>query len=449
MGIAYDQPRLIPPMRPEPQHHRRASRSSTVTAKWVARSRSLASRASTAGSILSRRRRASTARRPTIGAPSDFRRIQNHRNRRLEGFRPLELSIYLPQNRLSPLPDFSSPCDERRDQNSAALALPPLRTASILSFPPSDFRIARKPLRSTVDLSWSPDAYRNLDPRSTPSDWLVQPLRPRPSFPSSLNSRELVPFPQTHSLTSPPISHTRSATEPLHLLSRRDSNPFGLERNIPGEGEHLEQGRPGSGRIPVASFNSFSAGHPDDGMSPFSRTGLHLQVLTGLIIGLMSCRSLLTLPISFATSVNHISPTSVEAASTTAFKLTICLASSPGSTLSCCSHSVSRGIFTPADFQLVVHNLKRRERAGNRLITVKSSARHSSPIKDEVVGGFNHVYSNNTGGSLDPTGHDTATISWASQPKSTKNLWLGRTEHPLQTNSGTAPQPGMGGGRER
>jgi hypothetical protein len=57
--------------------------------------------------------RTSVKARPRISAPTDFRRLDTPLapaapRRRGRGFRPLELSIYLPSGRLSPLPDFTS-----------------------------------------------------------------------------------------------------------------------------------------------------------------------------------------------------------------------------------------------------------------------------------------------------------------------------------------------------
>src|SRR2546421_565666 len=87
------------------------------------RSRSIASRVSHHGSIVARagRRRADTApisRRPRISGPSDFRHVDAFTTsapRQTTRFRPLELSIYLPQNQLSPLPVFTLPGEDAVD----------------------------------------------------------------------------------------------------------------------------------------------------------------------------------------------------------------------------------------------------------------------------------------------------------------------------------------------
>jgi hypothetical protein len=66
----------------------------------------------------------STAKpRPRISGPMDFRRVSDPSNfaRRGGRFRPLELSIYLPDGRLSPLPDFDA---FDWDNGTADLAMP-------------------------------------------------------------------------------------------------------------------------------------------------------------------------------------------------------------------------------------------------------------------------------------------------------------------------------------
>ena len=201
MKICHEQPHLIPPPRPEPRQQRSGSRSSVHPSQWAARSRSLASRASSlGGAYVHRRSRILSSRHPTIGAPSDFRRIENL-NRRPEGFRPLELSIYLPENRLSPLPTFYEEDDEDDDMlepEPAYLA----RTMSILSVPSSTFSIRRKPVGSSVSLPLA-EARPSVDTRSTPasvgSEWMAQPLRPRPSMSSLLSqASSTLPVKPTH-----------------------------------------------------------------------------------------------------------------------------------------------------------------------------------------------------------------------------------------------------------
>ena len=103
MKICHNQPHLVPPMKlvvyddmpstlqaPAPSH----------LSQLVAQGRNLASRASS----ISVRRRPSA--RPGISGPLPVQPADGLPFRRRYQYRPLELSIYLPDNRLSDLPDF-------------------------------------------------------------------------------------------------------------------------------------------------------------------------------------------------------------------------------------------------------------------------------------------------------------------------------------------------------
>ncbi|KAI9887221.1 MAG: hypothetical protein M1823_000969 [Watsoniomyces obsoletus] len=219
MEVCYDQPRRTAPPRPAPRHQRSESASSALTAAWKARSRSLASRASSQGSLLMRRNTGTRSRRPTIGAPSDFRRMPNDHSRRTEGFRPLELSIYLPRNRLSPLPDFHSPSEEPADQASLALTSHPPRTASVASHTPSDFLITRKPIH-----------HRSFDALSMPSafhsDWVMQPLQPRPYLSTALSSHEVGGSARKQLPRLPPSARSYSHSEAVRHVSRKGSDTY-------------------------------------------------------------------------------------------------------------------------------------------------------------------------------------------------------------------------------
>lgn len=251
MEICYDQPRLVPAPRPEPRHQRSASHSSTLTlaSKWMDRSRSLASRASGQGSVLLRESIGPRPRRPTIGAPSDFRRVEPDLARpRTEGYRPLELSIYLPRNRLSPLPDFYSPTtDGPADPDMPAPPLPVVvRTTSILSLPSSEYRIARKPIGSSSDLGWHARTHQSFDALSAASglgtDWVVHPLRPRPSLPAALNSHGPTSTVYKQLPKPPPTVRSQSHTEPIHAAGRRDSDPFRARHTGPSKHQRSSSG---------------------------------------------------------------------------------------------------------------------------------------------------------------------------------------------------------------
>ncbi|KLJ07070.1 hypothetical protein EMPG_17441 [Blastomyces silverae] len=156
MKLCHDQPHLVPPMKlvfydelPGPGPGR--SRSSSIS-HWVSEGWTLASKA-TDRVPTGRKSTTRSSRTPTISEPSDFRRL-NPPTSRLEPFRPLELSIYKPGNRLSDLPEFdvfdiNSP---NKFESSAPKPPPkvfsPLDSSSIHSAPISSFKVPRKPVGS-------------------------------------------------------------------------------------------------------------------------------------------------------------------------------------------------------------------------------------------------------------------------------------------------------------
>jgi len=119
MRIMYQQPHLVPPMKltvfdelprtPVPPPPSQLS-------QWMSQGRNLASRASS----LSIRRK--TSSRPVISSPQPLMRpAQDLPLRRVQEWRPLELSIYMPHNRLSDLPEF----DRLSFTDSGELKCPP------------------------------------------------------------------------------------------------------------------------------------------------------------------------------------------------------------------------------------------------------------------------------------------------------------------------------------
>jgi hypothetical protein len=193
MRIEHHQPRLIPPPIPEPQE-----RPSTRGRELVTRARSFASRASSRGSF-SVRRKLNTyngPRRPRIGAPSDFRRVENAIPRRTAYFRPLELSIYMPENQLSPiLPHFGETDDLSFPKDDKELPYPPTAITHSRSESALSFRIPRKPIRSSS---------------GTSSEWTAQ-FKPRPG---SLSAQELLAALEHQLPKAPPPARLRSMTEP-------------------------------------------------------------------------------------------------------------------------------------------------------------------------------------------------------------------------------------------
>jgi hypothetical protein len=194
MRIEHHQPSLVPAPIPEPQE-----RPSTRGQEWVDRTRSFASRASSRGSFSVRRKlnAYNGPRRPRIGQPTEFRHLERVLPRRDGGFRPLELSIYMPENQLSPiLPhfgnihDLSFSADHALDLTYPAAARTHRSNSSTMSF-----AIPRKPIRSSSRAS---------------SEWTAQ-FKPRPD---SLSANELLEG-LAHQLPSvPPPARLRSMTEP-------------------------------------------------------------------------------------------------------------------------------------------------------------------------------------------------------------------------------------------
>lgn len=212
MEICHSQPHLVPPMKlvfygdlPSPGGHDQ-SRSSLLP-PWVQETKSLASRASQRASVLLTRKK--THSRPVIGAPTDFRRVEPL-SRRRASFRPLELSIYLPGNRLSDLPEFS-----RFDLDTPGQPSPPVR-ALMSPFDSSGhfrrdsgpFQFSRKPVGSapsrrgsvaTADLQLQ-QAQTQRQPRQSMDANLTSPLVPHFSMVHTSNRHPLSLPPQKRPL---------------------------------------------------------------------------------------------------------------------------------------------------------------------------------------------------------------------------------------------------------
>lgn len=152
MQICHSQPHLVPPMKlvfygdlPSPGAVS-PSKSSPSLPPWVHETKSLANRASRRASVLLTRKK--TQSQLTISAPTDFRRVDPPQRR--SSFRPLELSIYSPGNRLSDLPEFSGfDLDVSIPPSPLPRALmSPFNSAGHLRRDSSPFHLARKPVGS-------------------------------------------------------------------------------------------------------------------------------------------------------------------------------------------------------------------------------------------------------------------------------------------------------------
>jgi hypothetical protein len=205
MRICHNQPHLVPPMKLvfyedlPPSHHRSSSRLS----QWATEGRNMASRVSSRASVSIKKR---TSSRPQIGNPSDFRRVDPPRAR-LEPFRPLELSIYLPGNRLSPLRGFDDfDIDNFGHIKVPERALVRSRSDTLLSQSSGSFKIPRKPVASLVsenDLSWS-----RTHTRQNTIDANDRHTQSRPSFCETINSQDM---------EGPLVMRSRSTSEPHDL----------------------------------------------------------------------------------------------------------------------------------------------------------------------------------------------------------------------------------------
>ena len=192
----------------------------------------------------------STARRPSIGAPSDFRKVQSGRispNRKPPTFRPLQLSIYLPGNELPDLPVFWE--DGARSKGEEVPEVPGLERPTqaliksrsdpmLLRRPSSTFSIPRKPVASrassvTLDASrFSMESNMTAMTFSALNDFPKPPKsssmdRPRPERSSSLaNTKSTQEFLDALEarLPQPPPPTLRSTTEPTFPIYRRASD---------------------------------------------------------------------------------------------------------------------------------------------------------------------------------------------------------------------------------
>ncbi|KAF2196777.1 hypothetical protein GQ43DRAFT_444817 [Delitschia confertaspora ATCC 74209] len=256
MLICYDQPQLIPQPRAEPEYPRPSTSHSMVrhVSQWVEVGRDFASRASTRTSIatISKPRKSHTMARPSISRPTDFRRFDGVNDvenmleeapmptRRRRSFRPLELSIYQADGRLSPLPDFTNP---EWSALPAELEMPEMalvrdrdsRTNSVASISTSTYLIQRKPIstasrRSSIQSCTSASLPVSIhllqkedQPQSRP-DSLINPSIHRSSTQKLMSH-----------LSSPSPSRARSHTSPAPsaLLSPPISTRGSLRRSAP------------------------------------------------------------------------------------------------------------------------------------------------------------------------------------------------------------------------
>ena len=208
-------------------------------------------------------RRRSTPRRPAIGAPSEFRRVQSGRVsplRRTPPFRPLQLSIYLPGNELPDLPVFwEDEADKTEDvtlQRPVQSLLKSRSDSMLLSHPSSYFSIPRKPLPtrtlsmdtsrlnmdSQVTLDWvhCPSKARSIDHLRS------KPIERRPSFITTRSAQDFLNALDSRNtlLPRPPPAATGPNSEATYTIYRRASEQSLRLRT------HLEERQSLEGRLP-------------------------------------------------------------------------------------------------------------------------------------------------------------------------------------------------------
>ncbi|KAF3400587.1 hypothetical protein DPV78_005633 [Talaromyces pinophilus] len=250
MEICQSQPHLVPPMKlvfygdlPSPGGHDQSRSSLPSLPPWVQETRSLASRASQRASVMLTRKK--TQSRPVIGAPTDFRRVEPIARRR--SFRPLELSIYLPGNRLSDLPEFS-----RFDLDTPGQPSPPVKAlmspfdgSGHLRRDSGPFQLSRKPVGSapsrrsslaTVDLQLQL-AQSQRQPRQSMDTTLTSPLIPHFSMVTALPSQnKQLPTDNVTLAERPPSS--RKSTVPTMTrgsLDHQRVNSYITGKRQPGQ----------------------------------------------------------------------------------------------------------------------------------------------------------------------------------------------------------------------
>lgn len=265
MRICYSQPQLVPQPRAEPQHPRPSTSHSMSrhVSQWVSTSRDFATRASSRASISTLTRPRRSHSRPSIGRPTDFRHFGGvdglnsmvdstsmplHRR---GGFRPLELSIYLPDGcgRLSPLPDFED--EESWGAQPAGLEKPAQalvrerdsRTNSVSSNPSStNFLIQRKAVGSGSRRSSVHSATTSMQERRLSGTTLATMATPTLPF-----LFEDTPASPDNSMERTPLRRSRTSGSgtfsPVRVLSRLPSPSRSRSNTAPSRPGSLRRAR--------------------------------------------------------------------------------------------------------------------------------------------------------------------------------------------------------------
>lgn len=208
MAVMYQQPHLVPPMKltvydqipatppPPPPSH---------LAKMMNQGRTIACKASERASFSTRKR---TSSRPIISNPQTaLTRLPSTRR-----YRPLELSIYAPQNRLSDLPDFDSEALNFADDG--AIQLPPRALVRAKSQ-----ELRRTPSQRTPTKSKSMIEPKLLHRRTNTASTVVSTSRP-PSNHDALRSHPVSWIEESlPGLPAQPQCHHRNPTQATGTLT--------------------------------------------------------------------------------------------------------------------------------------------------------------------------------------------------------------------------------------
>ncbi|EON63684.1 hypothetical protein W97_02912 [Coniosporium apollinis CBS 100218] len=219
--LCYEQPHcmeqpLMVPANPSPI----TAKSVDHNTSWISSGYNLVARASSRVSLSSSTRlRTSFSRSsPSISGPPDARRGDRTVNRKRKSFRPLELTIYLPNNRLSPLPNFNT---SDWDRTPAELAFPAQalirpRIDSLHSETPDSFCVSTDP-------SEIPDLAPPIPLKSPRRPNTAQaPLHPAVLRRTSPRS-SLAPSSRCSS-RAPSPARPRANTEPTNAVKQRASS---------------------------------------------------------------------------------------------------------------------------------------------------------------------------------------------------------------------------------
>ena len=239
-----------------PQYSKDAEHRHTRTRSWFNQDPYGKPRQSTSSTFSSIKKPFSSKSRPSIGAPTDFRKLTNPLTEpmpaRRRSFRPLELSIYVElTGRLSPLPDFST---DDWELTIPGVSKPPtalLRRETVdNSLLPSDFSIPRKPLSTysgynsrrdvvsepfllSLENGPGPVLSNSIDEEQVASDRDTIDSTRTPTLPASQMDEMAFSASQPWSQRSSGYSVTRSRPQPSVLKhSRTESESRSLKSSF-------------------------------------------------------------------------------------------------------------------------------------------------------------------------------------------------------------------------